>query len=66
MARRGKKSHRGLAKRIKVTKTGKVLASKSGYHHKQRTKRKKYRRQARRGTQITGAMRKRFLWLLSS
>lgn len=66
MARRGKKSHRGLAKRVKVTKTGKVLASKSGYHHKQRTKRKKYRRQARRGTQIQGKQRKRFLWLLSS
>ncbi len=66
MARRGKKSHKGLAKRVKVTKTGKVLAPKTGYHHRQRTKRKKYRRQARRGTQIGGEPRKRILWLLAS
>ncbi len=65
MARR-KKSHKGLAKRFKVTKTGKILGPKSGYHHKQIKKSSKRTRQARQGLQVRGARRKRYLKLLSA
>lgn len=65
MARR-KKSHKGLAKRFKVTKNGKILGAKSGYHHKQVKKSAKRVRQARQGIQVHGRTRKRFLKMLAS
>ena len=65
MARR-KKSHKGLAKRFKVTKNGKLLGAKCGYHHKQVKKSSKRVRLARKGIQVQGATRKRFLQMLAS
>jgi len=50
-----KKTHRGAAKRFKLTASGRVWAPRAGYHHKQTKKRKQYRRQARRGHELTGA-----------
>lgn len=64
MARRKLKSHRGLAKRFKVTRNGKVIGAKGGYHHKNEKKRSKRVRQARRGLKLRGEMRKRYLQLL--
>ncbi len=64
MARSKMKSHRGLAKRFKVTKNGKVIGMKGGYHHKNEKKRSKRVRQARSGLQVLGAMRKRYRQLL--
>ena len=66
MARRKKKTHRSLAKRVKVTKTGKILGAKTGYHHKNVKKGSKRVRRARLGMQVKGRMRKRFLEMLSA
>lgn len=66
MARRGLKSHKGLAKRFKVTKTGKLLGPKSGYHHKNEKKSAKRVRRARRGMRVQGKPRVRFLKMFSS
>jgi ribosomal protein L35 len=65
MARR-KKSHKGLAKRFKVTRNRKILGAKSGYHHKQVKKSSKRVRQARKGIQVRGRTRKRYLQMLAS
>ena len=65
MARR-KKSHKGLAKRFKVTKNGKILGAKSGNHHKQLKKSAKRVRHARKGIQVKGRTRKRYLQMLAS
>jgi len=66
MARRGRKGHKGLAKRFKVTKTGKLLGPKSGYHHKNVKKSSKRVRRARRGMRVEGKLRVLFLKMLSS
>ncbi len=56
-----KKTHKGMAKRFKVTKRLKVLGAKAGYHHKQIKKSSKRKRQARKGLQLTGKLRRNLL-----
>lgn len=59
-----KKTHRGMAKRFKVSKHGQIKGSKGGYSHKNMKKRPKRVRQARRGTTIQGRFRTKYLpWL---
>jgi large subunit ribosomal protein L35 len=60
-----KKAHKGLAKRVKVTKKGKIIGAKTGYHHKLVKRSARHKRQARE-LQITGRRRKNFIALLSS
>ncbi|MFQ6089918.1 MAG: 50S ribosomal protein L35 [Candidatus Bipolaricaulia bacterium] len=61
-----KKSHRGIAKRVKVTARGHVRAMRAGYQHKRIKKRASRKRQARQGLELTGAARQRIKRLLSS
>ncbi len=61
-----KKSHSGAVKRFKVTARGRVWASRAGYQHKRIKKRASRKRQARRGTEIRGAERKRIKRLLQA
>lgn len=63
---RCKKSHRGIAKRFKVSKHGKIKGTKAGYHHKLVKRSSKAKRQARRGLQVQGKMRKNFHKLLAT
>ena len=63
---RCKKSHRGIAKRFKVSKNGKITGTKAGYHHKLIKRSSKAKRLARRGLQVQGKMRKNFLRLLAT
>jgi large subunit ribosomal protein L35 len=63
---RGSKNHKGIAKRFKVTKKGKVIGKKCGYHHKQVKKSSNRTRHARLGIQVKGSLRKSFLNLLSN
>jgi large subunit ribosomal protein L35 len=59
-----KKAHKGLAKRVKVTKNGKILGAKTGYHHKL-VKRAATRKRQAREINVQGQMRKNLLDLLS-
>lgn len=61
-----KKSHRGIAKRVKLTATGKVRASRVGYQHKLTKKRKSRRRQARRGMELVGRQARQLKSLLQA
>ncbi|MCS7197989.1 MAG: 50S ribosomal protein L35 [Candidatus Bipolaricaulota bacterium] len=61
-----KKTHKGIAKRLKVTRTGKVLGATSGYHHKLVKRRANRKRQARRGIQVPETLAKEYIELLSS
>ena len=63
---RGSKNHKGIAKRFKISKNKKVMGKKCGYHHKQIKKSSNRTRQARRGIQVQGSLRKSFLQLLAS
>lgn len=63
---RGNKNHKGIAKRFKITKKGKVIGKKCGYHHKQIKKSAKRTRRARLGLRVTGSLRKSFMNLLSN
>lgn len=65
MANKGRKRHKGMAKRFKVSKRGVVKGSKSGYHHKNVKKRAKRVRQARRGVRIRGRLRTAYVRQLS-
>jgi len=56
-----KKTHKGIAKRFKVTRTLKIIGAKAGYHHKQIKKSSKRKRQARRGLHLTGKLRRNML-----
>lgn len=56
-----KKTHKGMAKRFKVTKNLKITGAKAGYHHKQIKKSAKRKRQARKGLQLTGQLRRNVL-----
>lgn len=56
-----KKTHKGMAKRFKVTKKLKVLGAKAGYHHKQIKKSTRRKRQARKGIQLRGQLRRNVL-----
>jgi len=60
------KSHRGIAKRVKVSATGRVFASRVGYRHKGLKKRASRKRQARRGMELVGGERRKIKRLLSA
>ncbi|MCR4405071.1 MAG: 50S ribosomal protein L35 [Candidatus Acetothermia bacterium] len=60
------KSHRGIAKRVKVTATGRVFASRVGYQHKRLKKRASQKRAARKGMELVGGERKKIKRLLSA
>lgn len=60
------KSHRGVAKRVKVTAHGRLFAARVGYQHKRVKKRASQKRQARRGLEILGGNRKKLKRLLSA
>lgn len=60
------KSHRGIAKRVKVTATGRLWASRVSYQHKRLKKRASQKRLARQGLEIVGGERKRIKRLLSA
>ncbi|MCI2429611.1 50S ribosomal protein L35 [Candidatus Acetothermia bacterium] len=59
-----KKTHKGIAKRFKVTRHKKVLGAKSGYHHKLVKRSSSRKRQARRGLQVPAALAKIYVKLL--
>ena len=60
-----KKAHKGLAKRVKVTKNGKILGAKTGFHHKL-VKRPASRKRQAREVNVQSRLRKTFLDLLSA
>lgn len=49
------KTHKGAAKRFKVSKRGKVQAQKPGYHHKLTKKSASKKRQAKKGIKLEKA-----------
>jgi len=61
-----KKSHRGIAKRVKVTAHGRVRAMRAGYQHKRTKKKASRKRQARQGLELKGAEKQRIKRLLSA
>ncbi len=61
-----KKTHKGIAKRFKVTRKGKVLGATSGYHHKLVKRSAAHKRQARRGVQVPETLAKEYIKLISS
>jgi len=61
-----KKTHKGIAKRVKRTKKGKILGKKGGYHHKLVKRSAKRKRQARKELLIKGKERKRLKQLLQT
>lgn len=61
-----KKTHKGIAKRFKVTQNKKVLGSTAGYHHKLVKRSPNRKRQARRGFQVPPTLAKKFIEQLSS
>ena len=54
------KTHKGLAKRIKITGTGKVLRSKAGSGHLMSGKSSKVRRHLRKKTGLFAPMAKKY------
>ncbi len=66
MAKQKKKTHKGMAKRFKVTSNKKVLGAKAGYHHKLVKRSASRKRQARRGFQVPPALAKLYLESLSN
>lgn len=48
------KTHKGIAKRVKITATGKVMANKPGRRHLALSKSAKRRRQLRRKVVLSG------------
>ncbi|MFP4588746.1 MAG: 50S ribosomal protein L35 [Candidatus Bipolaricaulota bacterium] len=61
-----KKTHKGIAKRFKQSKNGKLTHKKSGYGHKRTKKKPKNKREARKDQEIKGKMKKNLEKLLSS
>ena len=60
------KSHRGIAKRVKVTASGRVWASRVSYQHKRLKKRASQKRLARQGLELARGERKKVKRLLSA
>jgi len=58
------KTHKGIAKRVRVTRTGKVLVSRPGRRHLQSGKPAKRRRQLRRKQVVAPAAARRMKRLL--
>ena len=61
-----KKTHKGIAKRFKKTKNGKLTHKKSGYVHKRTKKKPKNKREARQEKEVKGKIKKNLMKLLSS
>jgi len=61
-----KKTHKGIAKRFKQSKNGKLTHKKSGYVHKRTKKKSKNKRDARKDKEVTGKTGKNLKKLLSS
>lgn len=61
-----KKTHKGIAKRFKVTRNKKVLGAKAGYHHKMVKRSSSRKRQARKGIEVPAALAKTYIELLSN
>jgi len=61
-----KKTHKGIAKRFKKTKNGKLVHKKSGYVHKRTKKSADNKRDARRLKEVEGEIKKNLKQLLSS
>lgn len=61
-----RKSHRGVTKRFKVTKHGKILAQRAGYQRKLTKKSASQKRRARRGMEIKGKEKARIKRMISS
>lgn len=61
-----KKAHKGMAKRLKMTKKGKVLGKKGGYHHKLVKRSADRKRHARKELIIEGKEGKRIKQLLQA
>lgn len=58
------KTHKGIAKRFKVTKNGKLTHKKSGYVHKRTKKKPKNIRSARKDKEVKGRMKRNLKKLL--
>lgn len=52
------KTHKGTAKRVKLTKTGKLLRGNAATHHKLSSQTSRSKRAKTTESQITGKMRK--------
>jgi ribosomal protein L35 len=66
MPKKKKKTHKGIAKRFKVTRNKKVLGATPGYHHKLVKRSPNRKRQAKRGFQVPPALAKTFRDQLAS
>lgn len=60
------KTHKGIAKRFKESKNGKLSHKKSGYGHKQTKKSPSNKRDARKDKQVKGKTEKNLKKLLAS
>jgi large subunit ribosomal protein L35 len=58
MPNKKKKTHKGLAKRMKITASGKVLRHRAGRRHLLSHKSAKHRRRLRENGEVTGARAK--------
>ncbi|MBS3812380.1 50S ribosomal protein L35 [Candidatus Bipolaricaulota bacterium] len=61
-----KKTHKGIAKRFKKSKNGKLTHKKSGYVHKLTKKSPGNKRKARKDKEVTGGQKENLDKLLSS
>lgn len=59
------KTHKGVAKRVKVTKTGKILRKSAGKRHLAAGKSSERKRRLRHSVTMTGGEAKRFKRLLN-
>ncbi|MBD62025.1 50S ribosomal protein L35 [bacterium] len=55
------KTNKAIAKRFRVTKTGKVISKSPGLNHKTGKKSSKRKRSLSQGTRVEGAMKKKIL-----
>lgn len=60
------KTHKGIAKRFKKSKTGKLTHQKSGYVHKRTKKSQDNKRDARKDKEVKGKIKHNLEKLLSS
>ena len=61
-----KKTHKGIAKRFKKSKNGKLTHKKSGYGHKRTKKKPSNKRDARKDKEVKGKTKKNLEKLLES
>lgn len=60
------KTHKGIAKRFKKTKNGKLMHKKSGYVHKLTKKKSNNKRDKRKMKEVKGKIKKNLTKMLSS